>query len=692
MNENLENTSERYQKLLLSASLKREAKENEEINNVKKQTPGNNENNDFIIYIEFKFENLILSRYLFDIRDELGTPIRNSVQITRFIIMRSENHIMGTCVSNRIILCYRNDKESNGILEKLKEELKRSYSICLTLENNIEDNKKEIEKYLLSYIIQFTLVCKYVECGKWVHIWDNMDTIIESKFCGNNTSKYFNCIGFKFHILNMEHSIINQKKNYEHIVKVHLKVIINIYKVLPVGENNMCENMYVYCLPRCSMRATILDVFDSRKDEKKFNYKNYWLNVHGYVLNENSVKKIIKVKLYKGVFNYPQGVLLRDNIYKLNMRIKKEHFFYICNFVNSFELLKKSQLQLLKYSDFFQVENIYDDLLLSKNKKKLKNEQDEEEEKEKEEDSDFYKKLNLICNNEYEGNKIAQEISHSNKQQNVYENSYNLYGNTLTNLGGMSINLNFSKNIKINKNDQKSSGSTTQSYHYTKNDLVDAFLNESALAYQSRGSYMNKEQEKENPHQYDYNDIQQEPCHLSNPELNECAPNESPFERSKPITRIDIAKKKSNTLQIHENVSKTKQTGTTVVHTRDNNLNIPFEKHSRRHDEIYKENQNKNKELDNHLHSIAKNYNSIPGNNSEHMTNVNMFENVNAQIIFSKEFQNFLDNLDEVALYQQEPLERLNFDQREKKRPNFLMNNPQTSETSEHIHSKTKHT
>ncbi|ANQ10166.1 Uncharacterized protein PCOAH_00045030 [Plasmodium coatneyi] len=636
MKDHLKDKSEEYQKLLLSASITREAKQNEENKKAKKQPSGNNDDNNFIIYMEFKFENLILSRYLFEIRDELGTPIRNSVQITRFLIMRSENHIMGTCVSDRIILCYRNDKETTTILQKLKQELKTKYSICLTVERNDKSNNNEIDKCLLSYIIQFTLVCKYVECGKWVHIWDNMDTIIESKFCGNNSSKYFNCIGFKFHILNTNYRVASQKKNYIHFVQMHLKVMLSMYKVLPLVEEQIYENMYVYCLPRCSMRATILnvlDISDAKVEERNFNYKDYWLNVHGYVLNENALKKIVKVRLYKGVFNYPQGVLLRDNIYKLNIAVKKDPFFYVCHFLRTFELLKRAQIKLLRFSDCDEGESIFDDLFERQLVIPVKKEQGDDQD-----DPEFYAKLSRICKHEFEGNNFSHSISQSNKLQKTYDNSYQLYGNTLT-TSGVSINLDFSKNKKSGNGEGDSS----------RRDLG-TILKESALAYYAgQGNLQQKPIQHETGLQPDYFTRNANPDHA-----------------------VDL-------------VHKTKQQGTTVVPITDHPNNHAGMKTAQIGESYMVGNPNQNNQLDKYLHNVAKSYRVQEGNNPDYMTDFSMFESVNPQIIFSKDFENFLDNLDEAALYQEEPtLTQVDYDHQEKKRPNFpVTTNPPLGQTED---------
>ncbi|KMZ91592.1 hypothetical protein PVMG_00465 [Plasmodium vivax Mauritania I] len=682
MRDNVKGKSEEYQKLLLSASIRREEKQNEENVEAKRKPCGSNDSNNFIIYMEFRFENLILSRYLFDIRDELGTPIRNSVQITRFIIMRSENHIMGTCVSNRIILCYRNDKETMTILRRLKEELKRSYSICLTEESNGEGNGEsncnEIDKCLLSYIIQFTLVCKYVECGKWVHIWDNMDTIIESKFCGNNSTKYFNCIGFKFHILNTNYRVASQKKNSIHFVQMHLKVMLSMYKVLPLVEEHICENMFVYCLPRCSMRATVLevvDISDAKVEERNFNYKDYWLNVHGYVLNQNALKKIIKVRLYKGIFNYPQGVLLRDNIYRLNIAVKNDPFFYVCHFLSTFELLKRAQIKLLRFSEWDEAgTNIYDELALPQNRKRVKKELgggNGPDQGDDQDDCELSAKLNRICRHQFEGGKFPPPISPPQRQpqlqppsqpptskvQKRHHNPYQLYGNTLT-TSGVSINLDFSQN-------KKSGGREGGS---AKGDL-DAFLKDSALAYYAREAHL---QQREPPPKHDY------------------------------------SSRNANPRGADDLVQKTKQQGTTVVRTTDH-PNSHAEKKGIQLGEAYtvgKPNQSnqssqssRSNQLDTYLHNVARSYHSVEGSNRHHhdlrdhrehsdhhrhhMAEANVFANANPQIIFSKDFENFLDNLDEAALYQPEPLPPVDFDHREGKRPNFPLTSPPLGQTED---------
>ncbi|EUD69309.1 hypothetical protein C922_00172 [Plasmodium inui San Antonio 1] len=658
MKDQLKNKSEEYQKLLLSASIRREAKQNEENKKAKKQQCGNNDNNDFIIYMEFKFENLILSRYLFEIRDELGTPIRNSVQITRFIIMRSENHIMGTCVSDRIILCYRNDKETTTILRTLKEELRKNYSICLTDEGNKDTNGNEIDKALLSYIIQFTLVCKYVECGKWVHIWDNMDTIIESKFCGNNSSKYFNCIGFKFHILNTNYRVASPKRDCIHFVQMHLKVMLSMYKVLPLVEEQMCENMFVYCLPRCSMRATILDVLDTsdaKVEEQNFNYQDYWLNVHGYVLNQNALKKIVKVRLYKGVFNYPQGVLLRDNIYKLNIAVKNDPFFYVCNFLSTFELLKRAEIKLLRFSECDEGgKNLYDDLLPPQNSKRIRKEQSDNQD-----DSEFYAKLNRICKHQFEGNNFSPYLSQSNKLQRTYDNSYQLYGNTLTTTSGVSINLDFSKNKKSGSGERDSS----------RRDL-DAFLKKSAQDYYAREVDL---QQGIIHHQRRHGPIQHETQHHAVPYEARHPP--VPYE---PLPKPDYRARNANPRRTDDLIHKTTQQGTTVVPTTDHSNCHAETKRAQLGQAYTVGNQNQGNQLDKYLHNVAKSYTSVEGkNNPDHMAEANIFESVNPQIIFSKEFENFLDNLDEAALYQEQPLlPPVNFDQREGKRPNFPITTP----------------
>ncbi|CRH01313.1 conserved Plasmodium protein, unknown function [Plasmodium relictum] len=617
MNQNNNRISDAYQKKLLSASIQREAKENLEINDLRKFERDAFDNNDFIIYVELKFENLTIAKYLYDISKECDTPMRNSVQITRFIIMKSKNKIMGTCVSNGIILCYSNDKDSNSILNNIIKELEKSYFIFLKLEENVDNTSDKIEKYLLSYIIQFTLVCKYLETGRWFHIWDNMDTIIESKFCGNHTCKYFNCIGFKFNILNNDYNILNEKNSNIYIIKMYLKVTINIYKILPI--DHIYENMNVYCLPRCSMQATILSILNSSNDEN-FNYRDYWLDIHGYILNEASIEKIVRVKLYKGTFNYPIGVLLRDNIYKIKVPIRKDHFFYICEFLNKFELLKNSKISLLKFSENLKFDNICNDLHHKNlNLKKTENEE-------------FYNKIKSLCNNEYEKKKCIEESSNQCKQQNFYNNAYNIYCNTLTS-STKCINLNFSKDSTINK------------CNTSKPDKnIDIFLKESALNYNSQNMKENKQ---------------------NNINVNENNRNND----SKNINyNCSNDKKKKNSEDTHSNTNKENFTDIKDV-----------------------EYQKKNNNLDEYLKDITSNCKFLNNNDNNNVKDVDFYENVSADIIFSKDFQNFLDNLDEIEL-PQEKLKKVDFNEREKKRPNFSLNIPQlNNENSDNNKKKYKH-
>ncbi|SBT78323.1 conserved Plasmodium protein, unknown function [Plasmodium ovale] len=622
MNKNFSDKSNEYGKRLLSASITREMKENEERINLKKLPVDNMEKNDFIAYMELTLENLIISRYLFDIRDERGSPMRNSIQITRFIIMKSRNHIMGTCVSNRVILCYCNDKESNIILQNLMEELKKNYSVYLKLEENIENHTRYIEKQLLSYIIQFTLVCKYLQCGKWIHIWDNMDTIIESKFVGNNKEKYFNCIGFKFSILNNDYDIFSDMNKCIHKIKIHLKVTINIYKVLPIGKD-ICENMYVYCLPRCSMKATILNNITCTSNNKKenFNYKNYWLDIHGYILNDISIEKIIQVKLYKGIFKYPQGVLLRDNIYQINIPTKKKDFFYICSFLYKFELLKKSQMKLLTHSDNLKFDTNSYVLMQTVNVETDTN-------------RDFYSKLNKLCSNNFEDNNLRQEMLNKNVKETFYNNAYNMYGNTIT--GSMkSLNLNFNKQQKdeyIKCNDFKRD--------HVKN--IDTFLRESSLNYRDNygqsTSFSGKQEIWNNQH--------------SQGESHDCV-----------TVATDLLHKSAH----HPNavlrppiIATTATTATGATR------------------ETY--HQNEDKRLDAYLHAVTATYKSQMEDDARRdFTDVHMFEGLNAQVILSKEFQNFLDNTEEAALYTGGNNQTVDFDRRERKRPNFAVYNNQHS-------------
>ncbi|CRG94808.1 conserved Plasmodium protein, unknown function [Plasmodium gallinaceum] len=602
MNEN-NNISDVYEKNLLLASIRREAKENMEISDLKKFKRDIFDSNDFIIYIELKFENLIISRYLFEISKEFNTPIRNSVQITRFIIIKSKNKIMGTCVPNAIILCYKNDKDSNIILNNIIKELEKNYYIYLKLEEFIENTSDKIEKYLLSYIIQFTLVCKYLESGKWFHVWDSMDTIIESKFCGNNSCKYFNCIGFKFNVLNNDYNVLNETKSNIHIIKMYLKVTINIYKILPL--DNICENMNVYCLPRCSMQATILNILDSSNNEN-FNYRDYWLDIHGYVLNEASIEKIVRVKLYKGVFNYPIGVLLRDNIYKIKVPIKKDHFFYICEFLNKFELLKNSKINLLKFSENLKFDNIYNDL--NCDHIKLKNMENE----------DFFNKIKLLCNNEFD-EKFIDEISNEGKQVNLYNNGYNIYCNTLSN-SMKSINLNFSNDNKINKCNTSNPDKT-----------IDIFLKESALNYIAADN-------RENEHNI-----------LNKNEDDKDDNSKNTYDNCKG----DIKNKNAQNIYNSEkkNFSSTKDIDC----------------------------QKKNNNLDKFLKDVTSNL-KFPNNNN--MKDIDFFENVNPDIIFSKDFQNFLDNLEEIPP-SEEKLKKIDFNERDKKRPNFSINSQLNNENND---------
>ncbi|KEG04674.1 conserved Plasmodium protein, unknown function [Plasmodium vinckei vinckei] len=576
MNNSYGNLSNEYQRQLITASIKKDVKENEEIHNSRMYPNTNLDKNNFILYLELLFEDLAISRYLFDIRDDQGTSIRNSIQITRYIIMKSDNHIMGTCVSNKIILCYNNDKESNIILKKIIEKLKEEYCIVLKLENVVNNNYSEIEKCLLSYIIQFTIVCKYLESGKWIHIGDNMDTIIESKFYDSNC-KYFNCIGFKFNILNNEYNILNQieNPNYKYIIKMHLKININIYKVLPL--NDVCENMYVYCLPRCSMKATILNIVESNINEKKkINYKTYWLDTHGYILNNNSIEKIIKVKLYKGIFNYPQGVLLRENVYKINTPIQKDQFFYICKFLNKFILSKNSTIKLLTYSEGLKFNPTYNDILQTSAKQNINQDQ-------------FYNQIQSLCNNKFSQNQINDDnMIDKNKRETFYNNAYSMYGNTLT-TSTRSININLaagSKESLLNKRNDI--------YPHDREKNIDIFLTESAQNYQK------------------------------------------------------IARNNS------DNHYKVKDRFCKEIKS------LPL--------------QNRDNDLDTYLHQTAKNYKTInPGN----IDKDNMVDNINTQFIFSKEFQNFIDNIDEVALYKNDQLQTVDFNEREKKRPNFVINTKQ---------------
>ncbi|CAD2100647.1 conserved Plasmodium protein, unknown function [Plasmodium vinckei brucechwatti] len=577
MNNSYGNLSNEYQRQLVTASIRKDVKENEEIHNSRMYPNTNLDKNDFILYLELLFEDLVISR------DDQGTSIRNSVQITRYIIMKSDNHIMGTCVSNKIILCYNNDKESNIILKKIIEKLEEEYCILLKLENVVNNNYKEIEKCLLSYIIQFTLVCKYLETGKWIHIGDNMDTIIESKFY-DSSCKYFNCIGFKFNILNNEYNILNQIKNtnYKYIIKIHLKININIYKVLPL--NDVCENMYVYCLPRCSMKATILNIVESNINEKKkINYKTYWLDTHGYILNNNSIEKIIKVKLYKGIFNYPQGVLLRENIYKINTPIQKDQFFYICKFLNKFELSKNSTIKLLAYSEGLKFNPIYNDILQKSAKQNINQDQ-------------FYNQIQSLCNNKFSQSQINDDMIDKNKRETFYNNAYSMYGNTLTS-STKSININLSAESKeslLNKRNHI--------YPHDREKNIDTFLTESTQNYQK------------------------------------------------------IARNNSGNVNRYENKNRfCKEIKSLPLQNRDN-------------------------DLDEYLHQTAKNYKTInPGNVDKDKDNLvdNMADNINTQFIFSKEFQNFIDSIGEVALYKNDHLQTVNFNEREKKRPNFVINTKQ---------------
>ncbi|CAD2100783.1 conserved Plasmodium protein, unknown function [Plasmodium vinckei lentum] len=583
MNNSYGNLSNEYQRQLITASIRKDVKENEEAHNSRMYPDTNLDKNDFILYLELLFEDLVISRYLFDIRDDQGTSIRNSVQITRYIIMKSDNHIMGTCVSNKIILCYNNDKESNIILKKIIEKLKEEYCILLKLENVVNNNCREIEKCLLSYIIQFTLVCKYLESGKWIHIGDNMDTIIESKFYDSDC-KYFNCIGFKFNILNNEYNILNQIKNpnYKYIIKIHLKININIYKVLPL--NDVCENMYVYCLPRCSMKATILNIVESNINEKKkINYKTYWLDTHGYILNNNSIEKIIKVKLYKGIFNYPQGVLLRENIYKINTPIQKDQFFYICKFLNKFELSKNSTIKLLTYSEGLKFNPIYNDILQKSAKQNLNQDQ-------------FYNQIQSLCNNKFSQSQINDDMIDKNKRETFYNNAYSMYGNTLT-TSTKSININLSAESKeslLNKRNHI--------YTHDREKSIDTFLTESAQNYQKIAR-----------------------------------------NNSGNVNRYEIKDRFCKEIK-----------------------SLPL--------------QNRDNDLDKYLHQTANNYKTInPGNVDKDKDNIvdNMAGNINTQFIFSKEFQNFIDNIGEVALYKNDQLQTVDFNEREKKRPNFVINTKQ---------------
>ncbi|SBT42372.1 conserved Plasmodium protein, unknown function [Plasmodium ovale wallikeri] len=248
MNKNFSDKSNEYGKRLLSASITREMKENEERINLKKLPVDNMEKNDFIAYMELTLENLIISRYLFDIRDERGSPMRNSIQITRFIIMKSRNHIMGTCVSNRVILCYCNDKESNIILQNLMEELKKNYSVYLKLEENIENHTRYIEKQLLSYIIQFTLVYNLkFDTNSYVLMQTvNVETDTNrdfysklNKLCSNN-----------FEDNNLRQEMLNKNVKetfYNNAYNMYGNTITGSMKSLNLNFNKQQKDEYIKC-------------------------------------------------------------------------------------------------------------------------------------------------------------------------------------------------------------------------------------------------------------------------------------------------------------------------------------------------------------------------------------------------------------------------------------------------------------
>lgn len=423
------------------------ARNNNELYNPYKEFEKQKETNGnfAVICFQVEFETLKMSVFLVTLGSQMKYKMYDNIQVTRFIIMKSQNRIMGICDSKYVRLLYYDDKETNTLLNSIIIELENTFNAQL---KETMSSKERINDSILECVLIFTILCKYLESTEWIHYGDNMSLLVEKKFSHWDPKKKtyeggsnFNCIGFQFKQIFIE-SKAQKKQNKMYHLDVILILEIDIYKVLPV-EDNIDENSFVYCLPRCCFQSRVQDV--AIRENGTFDFKEYWRFVHGYTLTDNDIRKIFQVQLFRGCLNYPIGTLLREKLFKIQTQIKHSHIKRVSNYLLSFELLKNAPITNVTFSESQYKDDIKNYIIEYKKEKKDKC-------------HNFYSQLQELCNNQCA---VKQEVldSHSQSEETIVkammnetinDNVYGKYRNTII-CGNTAINLNTTNGNTMNK-------------------------------------------------------------------------------------------------------------------------------------------------------------------------------------------------------------------------------------------------
>lgn len=441
----------------------------------KKEIKGT-KNNFAVVCFQLQFETLKMSVFTVVLGNRGTYRMYNNIQVTRFIIMKSQNRIMGICDSTNIRLLYYEDKDSTSILEETISELKESFDVYL---KETLSSKEEINHSILECVVVFTILCKYLETEKWIHYGDNMNLLLEKKFMKWNYEqntyegkRNYNCIGFQCKQIFID-SLVQRSKNSKlrYQLDVILIIEVDLYKVLPV-EDNIEIGTIVYCLPRCCIKAEVKDV--ENKQTRNFNFKKYWKSIHGYTLNDSDMRKIYQVDLFKQSLNYPIGTLLREEIFKLQTPIKPEYIKHVCQFFLSFELLKNAHITNVTCSEGQYKEDLDKHIMEYKQKEKT------------EICNNFYKNLHEICkiactdtqepnlSNDYTKKEdTLKDLSLQN--ESITDNVYGKCRNSFT-YGKTAIHLNAPKGDTL-KNDKCTSSTQSNIMNNKLNDIYRSYKN-----------------------------------------------------------------------------------------------------------------------------------------------------------------------------------------------------------------------
>lgn len=667
--------------------------------------------NSFLVSVKLHLDNLIIEKYSYDLCNTTSA-FRNIVQVTRFIVMKGRNTIMGTCTGNKIFLAYRAEEKNKFIetINPIRQKLRTTYSIVLVREGFEEDAAAA----MVSYLVNFTLVCRLLESGKWIHYGDNMETLIESQFMefeendynkfnknkntynnnkndnqsvqnenGNDKSKksfFIHCMGFNVKIESYSVKKSNRKEHSQtYIVQLYIRLFVHFFKMLPITEKEAEINMYVYCLPRCAVPGSLCSIVNAKFD-KRFNYRDYWFDVHGYVLTKSAVQKIANVHLYVQDFNYPLGTVLREVPMKIMKPMEKKHMYHILNMLQKCPFLTNTYFDSIVFflpkkevnnrfsegvskngqetstcgeeipfpviynwnyvSDISnetfkeEIQKMYA-CIFSENTKTQNKEEDHlirmRTDKEMIDKNDQAEKRKTHSINVIQ--KTKNDLGETKKTDNI--NVYSSYGNIISNSRGeQSINLNFSTGIN------QSNRGTVNNPKKT-NTNIDDFLKETALTYKL--NTMGKETRtyvEDTEHKALYEVLSEKKALVEN--------NDKQNKTMEIMTEPD---KQVN--------NKNKETGVKI----DRFLSEITEKHKTMNNgtanKIGEHTEKETKHQDN-------GYNSFDDADD-------FFGGINEQVLFSKDFQEFLKNIEDDTDMSTvcNNVRTVNYNQREQKRPNF---------------------